>query len=93
LRRGRSSGFELEEVRPYCRALRIEAVLRIIQSWKLAEVSVSGLYMGKTPTTLQLTFEGSHEIEIVLAGYETWRRRFRVQPGKGIEVNLVPRQR
>jgi len=58
-----------------------------------ADVIVSGIYMGKTPTNLQLTLDATHEIEIALTGHETWRRRFKVdQPGKGIEVNLVPQR-
>jgi hypothetical protein len=54
-----------------------------------ADVIVGGIYMGKTPMTLQLANE-IHEIKVVLAGYEPWSRRFKAQPGKGIEVNLVP---
>lgn len=57
-----------------------------------ADVIVGGIYIGKTPTTIQLTHESIHEIEIVLAGHETWTRRVRVQPGKGIEINLVPQR-
>jgi hypothetical protein len=54
-----------------------------------ADVILNGIYMGKTPTTLQLALD-IHEIRVVLAGYEPWTRRFRTEPGKGIEVNLVP---
>jgi len=54
-----------------------------------ADVIVGGIYMGKTPMTLQLANE-IHEIKVVLSGYEPWSRRFKAQPGKGIEVNLVP---
>ncbi|HEX5720244.1 MAG TPA: trypsin-like peptidase domain-containing protein [Thermoanaerobaculia bacterium] len=57
-----------------------------------ADVIVGGIYMGKTPTTLQLTLEGTHEIQVVLASHEPWIRRFRTEPGKGIEVNLVPKR-
>lgn len=53
---------------------------------------VNGIYLEKTPMTLQATLEGVHEIQIELPGHETWRRRFKVQPGKGIEATLVPRR-
>jgi hypothetical protein len=56
-----------------------------------ADVIVGGIYMGKTPMTLQLTLD-THDIQLVLPGYETWRYRFKVQPGKGIEANLVPKR-
>jgi hypothetical protein len=39
---------------------------------------------------LQLTLDITHEIKLALAGHESWQRRFKAQPGKGIEVNLVP---
>ena len=54
-----------------------------------AEVRVGGIYIGRTPTTLQLTSESTHEVEIVLGGHETWRRRVRGQPGMNIEARLV----
>jgi hypothetical protein len=54
-----------------------------------ADVILNGIYMGKTPTKLQLALD-IHEIRVVLAGHEPWTRRFRTEPGKGIEVNLVP---
>jgi hypothetical protein len=44
--------------------------------------------MGSTPMTLQLTLD-SHEIELVLAGHEPWRRRVQVQVGMRIDVNLL----
>jgi len=57
-----------------------------------ADVIMGGTYMGKTPITLQLALE-IHEIQVVLPGYEPWARRFRAEPGKGIEANLVPKHR
>lgn len=54
-----------------------------------ADVIVGGIYMGKTPAKLQLGLN-THEIQIVLAGYEPWTRRFRAEPGKGIDATLVP---
>jgi len=57
-----------------------------------ADVILNGIYMGKTPITLQLALD-LHEIRIVLPGYEPWTRRFRTEVGKGIEVNLVPTAR
>lgn len=56
-----------------------------------ADVIVGGIYMGKTPMKLQLALD-IHEIRVVLAGYEPWNRRFRAEPGKGIEATLVPNQ-
>lgn len=55
-----------------------------------ADVILGGIYMGKTPLTLQLA-DDIHEIKIVLAGYEPWSRRIKVQPGKGIDATLVPK--
>ncbi|HEX3477378.1 MAG TPA: PEGA domain-containing protein, partial [Kofleriaceae bacterium] len=55
-----------------------------------ADVILGGIYMGKTPITLQLASD-IHEIKIVLAGYEPWSRRFRAEPGKGISATLVPK--
>ncbi len=57
-----------------------------------ADVILNGVYMGRTPFTLQLTLD-SHEVALELAGHESWRRRVKVQPGMRIEVNLVPVQR
>jgi hypothetical protein len=55
-----------------------------------ADVILNGIFMGKTPITLQLT-TGIHEIKVVLPGYEPWSRRFNAQSGKaGMDVNLVP---
>jgi hypothetical protein len=54
-----------------------------------ADVIVGGIYMGKTPMTLQLASE-IHEIKVVLTGYEPWSRRIKAQPGKSIEVSLAP---
>jgi curli biogenesis system outer membrane secretion channel CsgG len=55
-----------------------------------ADIILNGIYMGKTPKTLQLALE-IHEIEVVLEGYQPWIRRFRAEPGKGIEATLVPK--
>lgn|GEM_PF-2977247 len=55
-----------------------------------ADVILRGIYMGKTPITLQLVDE-IHEIKIVLAGYEPWSRRIKAEPGKGIDATLVPK--
>ena len=56
-----------------------------------ADVILNGIYIGKTPITLQLALE-IHEIKIVLAGHEPWSRRFRAEPGKGVEATLVPQR-
>jgi hypothetical protein len=55
-----------------------------------ADVLVNGVYMGRSPMTLQLTLD-SHEVGIELAGHDSWRRRVKVQPGLRIEVNLIPK--
>jgi PEGA domain/Curli production assembly/transport component CsgG/Trypsin-like peptidase domain len=55
-----------------------------------ADVILNGSYMGRTPYTLQVTLD-SHELQLELAGYESWRRRVEIQPGMTIEVNLVPK--
>ncbi len=56
-----------------------------------ADVILNGSYLGHTPYDLQVT-QDSHELQLELAGYESWRRRINVQPGMTIEVSLVPRQ-
>jgi hypothetical protein len=53
-----------------------------------ADVILNGIYMGKTPITLQVALE-IHEVRVVLPGYEPWTRRFRAEVGKGIEATLV----
>lgn len=57
-----------------------------------ADIIVNGLYMGKTPKTLPLT-QSSHEIELVMPGYESWHRRVKVQTGLRIDANLAPNLR
>ncbi len=57
-----------------------------------AEVILNGIYMGKTPITLQLALD-LHEIKLILSGHEPWVRRFRTEVGKGIEATLVPKAR
>ncbi|HYG63193.1 MAG TPA: CsgG/HfaB family protein [Thermoanaerobaculia bacterium] len=56
-----------------------------------ADVIVDGTYLGSTPMTLQLTTNSEKEIAIELAGYESWRRRVKVQPGITIDVSLLRR--
>jgi hypothetical protein len=53
-----------------------------------ADVILNGIYMGKTPITLQVARE-IHEVRVILPGYEPWVRRFRAEVGKGIEATLV----
>jgi len=55
-----------------------------------ADVILNGTYMGHTPYNLQVT-QDSHELQLELAGYESWRRRIKPQPGMVIDVNLVPK--
>jgi hypothetical protein len=54
-----------------------------------ADVILNGTYLGHTPYDLQVT-QDSHELQLELAGYQSWRRRVKIQPGMTIEVNLVP---
>lgn len=56
-----------------------------------ADVILNGSYLGHTPYDLQVT-QDSHELQLELAGYQSWRRRVKIQPGMTIEVNLVPKQ-
>lgn len=55
-----------------------------------ADVILNGTYLGHTPYTLRVTAD-SHELQLELAGYESWRRRVKVEPGLAIDVNLVPK--
>lgn len=65
--------------------------VRVTTSPAGADVILNGTYLGSTPYTLQVT-QDTHELQLELAGYESWRRRIQVEAGKAIEVNLVPRQ-
>ncbi|HSS48747.1 MAG TPA: trypsin-like peptidase domain-containing protein [Thermoanaerobaculia bacterium] len=55
-----------------------------------ADIILNGIYMGKTPKTLQLG-QDVHEIQIMLEGYQPWNRRFRAKPGEDIAATLVPK--
>lgn len=57
-----------------------------------ADVILNGTYMGHTPYDLQVT-QDYHELQLELAGHESWQRRIKVQPGMAIEVSLVPKSR
>ena len=65
--------------------------VRVTTSPAGADVILNGSYLGHTPYDLQVT-QDSHELQLELAGYESWRRRIKVQPGMTIDVSLVPRQ-
>lgn len=52
-----------------------------------ADVIVNGLLMGRTPAQLSLSVS-SHTIELVLPGYEAYKRRIKVQPGMRVDANL-----
>lgn len=56
-----------------------------------ADVILNGAYVGSTPYTLRVTLD-MHEVKLEMPGYESWRRRIKVQPGMRIDVNLVPRR-
>lgn len=54
-----------------------------------ADVTVSGIYYGKTPLDLDLSL-GVHEVEMKLPGYAPWRHRVNVGPDSTIEAVLSP---
>lgn len=54
-----------------------------------ADVIVKGLLMGRTPTALSLSSTGTHDIELVLPGYEVYKRRFEAKPGTRIDAVLT----
>lgn len=56
-----------------------------------ADVIVGGVYIDSTPTTIPLTL-AEHEIAIEMPGYESWRRRVKVQVGTRIDVSLLARR-
>ncbi|HKI04293.1 MAG TPA: PEGA domain-containing protein [Thermoanaerobaculia bacterium] len=64
--------------------------VRVTTSPAGADVILNGTYLGHTPYTLQVTAD-SHELQLELAGHESWRRRVKIEPGMAIEVNLVPK--
>ena len=55
-----------------------------------ADVILNGIFIGKTPKTLEVS-DDIHEIKLVLPGYEPWTRRFRAVAGKvqDIDATLV----
>ena len=53
-----------------------------------AKVYIDGAYRGRTPLALELR-PGSHDVELRLAGYETYRARVQVRPGQ--TTRLSPR--
>ena len=54
-----------------------------------AEVTIGGIYYGKTPLDRDLSL-GVHEIEIKLPGYAPWRHRVNIGPETTIEAILSP---
>jgi hypothetical protein len=53
-----------------------------------AEITVNGLFVGSTPSSIQLS-EGEHEIVIQKRGFKAWERRTRITGGKvTIEAEL-----
>lgn len=57
-----------------------------------ADVILNGSYMGRTPFDIEVTLD-SHELQLELAGYKSWRQRLKARPGMTVEVNLVPKHR
>lgn len=54
-----------------------------------AEVTIGGIYYGKTPLDLDLSL-GVHEIELKLPGYAPWRHRVKIEPGARVDAVLSP---
>ena len=66
--------------------------VRVNSSPSGADVVLNGTYMGHTPITLSVTSTTTHELELELAGYESWHRRIKAEAGVPVEVNLVQKQ-
>ncbi|HYO15089.1 MAG TPA: PEGA domain-containing protein, partial [Thermoanaerobaculia bacterium] len=56
-----------------------------------ADVILSGVYVCKTPCSVQVAPDGIHEIQLVMPGYQTYERRIRARTDTVIEASLVPR--
>lgn len=54
-----------------------------------ADVIIGGVLMGKTPKTIPLTTASSHDIELVMSGYEVYRRRIKALSGMRIDATLA----
>lgn len=50
-----------------------------------AEIRVDGVMLGRTPQTVDIS-AGEHVLELVLAGYQTWRDRFSVRPNEPLNL-------
>ncbi len=55
-----------------------------------ADISIGGVYYGKTPMDLDLSL-GEHLIELKLPGYAPWEHRVNVEPGRNLDATLSPR--
>ncbi|MEL7059897.1 MAG: trypsin-like peptidase domain-containing protein [Acidobacteriota bacterium] len=53
-----------------------------------ADLIVGGVFLGHTPTTLELEM-GLQEIEIDRPGHHSWVRRVKVEPGLQVHANLT----
>jgi hypothetical protein len=53
-----------------------------------AEIEVDGVFVGNTPTTVQLS-SGSHRI-VVKHGVKTWQRTLQVNAGSTVSLNATP---
>lgn len=57
-----------------------------------ADVILNGGYLGSTPFTLSVTPETTHELQLELAGHQSWKRRVTIKAGMpAIEVSLEPK--
>ena len=56
-----------------------------------AEIRVDGVVLGRTPQTIDLG-AGEHALELVLAGYQTWRDRFSVRANEPLNLAEVQLQ-
>ena len=55
-----------------------------------ADLILNGTYLGPTPRDIEVTPD-THDLNLVLAGHESWHRRIKVEPGTAIDVNLAPK--
>ncbi len=57
-----------------------------------ADVILNGTYLGPAPYTLEVTPDTTHELQLELAGHQSWKRRVTIKAGMpAIEVSLEPK--
>lgn len=72
---------------PAAAALGASATVSIVSSSAAAEIEVDGVFVGNTPTTLQLG-TGTHRI-VVKNGAKSWQRNVQVNGGSTVSLNAV----